>query len=52
MNKVEPSSNKILLWMKVNKANQLLFKFERNLKSYKDLLEQLQEASIGKEYEA
>ena len=27
------------------KANELLLKLERNLKSYKDLLEQLQEAS-------
>ena len=27
------------------KANELLFKLERNLKSHKDLLEQLQEAS-------
>ena len=28
-----------------NKANQLLLKLEGNLKSYKDLLEQLQESS-------
>ena len=32
-----------------NKANQLLIKLEGNLKSYKDLLEQLQEASDGDE---
>ena len=31
--------------MKVVKVNELLLKVERNLKSYKDILEQLQEAS-------
>ena len=31
------------------KANELLLKLERNLKSYKDLLEQLQEASKDNE---
>ena len=31
------------------KANELLLKLERNLKSYKDLLEQLQEASKNDE---